>query len=74
MSTPAQIGKHEYRAALAQLRKANSEIRYFLKRINRETNSSLIQALVGNISLAVGDNDEAINRLDEIGKTLKDGK
>ena len=71
MSTPAQIGKHEYHAALTKGRKANSEIRHFLKRINRETNSSLIQALVGNISLAVGDNDEAINRLDEIGKTLK---
>jgi len=71
MSTPAQIGKTEYHAALTNLRNANREIRQWLKRINRETNSSLIQALVGNISLAVGDSDEAINRLDEIGKTLK---
>jgi len=71
MSTPAQIGKHEYQAALTKARNANREIRQWLKRINRETNSSLIQALVGNISLVVGDNDEAINRLDEIGKTLK---
>ena len=74
MSTPAQIGKNEYNDALKRVRKANREIRETLKRIYRETNSSLIQALVGNISLVVGDSDEAINRLDEIGKTLKDSK
>lgn len=71
MSTPAQIGKNEYQAALADGRRANREIRQYLKRIMQETNSNLIRALAGNISLAVGDNEEAIARLDEIGKTLK---
>lgn len=72
MSTPAQIGKNEYQAALAKGREANREIRRMLKRIMQESNSSLIQALAGKISLAVGDNDEAMERLDEIGKQLKD--
>jgi ribosomal protein S7 len=71
MSTPAQIGKNEYQAALAQGREANREVRRMLRRIMQETSSSLIQALAGKISLAVSDNDEAIERLDEIGKTLK---
>lgn len=72
MSTPAQIGKNEYQAALAKGREANREIRRMLKRIMQESNSSLIQALAGKISLAVGDNDEAMERLDEICKQLKD--
>jgi ribosomal protein S7 len=71
MSTPAQIGKNEYNAAISKSREANREIRATLRRIMQETNSSLIQALAGKISLAVGDNDEAIERLDEIGRTLK---
>jgi DNA-binding phage protein len=71
MSTPAQIGKNEYRAALAKAREANREIRKVLKRIMQESNSSLIQALAGKVSLAVSDNDEAVERLDEIGRALK---
>jgi hypothetical protein len=71
MSTPAQIGKNEYLDALRRARAANNEIRKHLRRISQETNSNLIRALVGNISLAVGDNAEAIERLDEIGRTLK---
>lgn len=74
MSTPAQIGKNEYLAALAKGREANREIRKILRRIYQETNSNLIRALVGNAALVVGDNDEAMNRLAEIGRTLKDSK
>lgn len=71
MSTPAQIGKNEYSAALAKGQEANREIRALVRRIMQETNSSLIQALAGRIALAVGDSDEVIKRLDEIGRTLK---
>jgi hypothetical protein len=71
MSTPAQIGKNEYQSALAKAREANREIRKTLKRIMQESNSSLIQALAGKVSLAVSDNDEAVERLDEIGRALK---
>jgi len=72
MSTPAQIGKNEYKAALAKGREANREIRRLLQRLMQESNSSLIQALAGKISLAVGDNDEALIRLEEIGRTFRD--
>jgi hypothetical protein len=71
MSTPAQIGKNEYNAAIAKGREANREVRRLLKRMMQESGSSLIQALAGKISLALSDNDEAIERLDEIGKQLK---
>jgi uncharacterized protein YukE len=74
MSTPAQIGKNEYQAALAKARQANRDLRRILRRINQETNSNLIRALVGDAALVVSDNDEAMERLDEIGKTLKDSK
>jgi hypothetical protein len=68
------MGKNEYQAALAKAREANRETRKVLKRIMQESNSSLIQALAGKISLVISDNDEAIERLDEIGKTLKNRK
>ncbi len=74
MSTPAQIGKNEYQAALTKAREANREIRMVLRRIMQESSSSLIQALAGKVSLAVSDNDEAVERLDEIGKTLRESR
>ena len=74
MSTPAQIGKNEYQAALAKGRQANRDLRRILRRINQETNSNLIRALVGDAALVVSDNDEAMERLEEIGRTLKDSK
>ena len=74
MSTPAQIGKNEYNAALAKAREANRAARKELRRLMQESSSSLIQALAGKISLAIGDNDEAIERLDEIGKQLNKKK
>ena len=45
-----------------------------LRRIMQESSSSLIQALAGKVSLAVSDNDEAVERLDEIGKTLRESR
>lgn len=74
MGTPAQIGKAEYKAALENCRAANRELRQTLKRIMREGHSSLIQALVGQASLSLGDSDEALNRLAEIGQRSKDLK
>lgn len=68
MGTPAQIGKTEYRSALDQAREANVELRQVLKRLVHENPSSLVQALAGRAALALGDNDEALNRLDEIGR------
>ncbi|MDL1909734.1 dihydroneopterin aldolase [Chloroflexi bacterium CFX6] len=74
MGTPAQIGKNEYKAALAQGREANREVRKLLRRMMQESSSNLIQALAGRIAMAVSENDEAMERLDEIGKTWKAGK
>lgn len=72
MSTPAQIGKSEYKAALEKGREANREARKALRQIYQETSSNLILALAGKLSLLIGENDEAIQRLDEIGKTLRE--
>jgi hypothetical protein len=68
MSTPAQIGKNEYNAALAKGRLANREVRGTLRRIMQESNSNLIRALAGSILLELSANDEALERLDEIGR------
>jgi hypothetical protein len=72
MSTPAQIGKNEYKAAIAKGREANREAKKHLRRIMQESSSSLIQALVGNVLLAMSEGDEALNRLYDIGQTLKE--
>ena len=72
MSTAAQVGKREYRAEIARLRNDKREVRMLLERIVQNTNSNMLQALAGRIALLVIDEDEAVNRLDEIGKTLKD--
>ncbi len=71
MSTPAQIGKNEYKAAIEKGRIANREARGQLRRIVSETSSNLIRALVGNVLLALSENDEAIERLDEIGRNAR---
>ena len=71
MSTPAQIGKNEYKAAVTKCRNANREARGHLKRIISETSSNLIRALVSNVLLALSENDEAVERLDEIGRNTR---
>lgn len=71
MSTPAQIGKNEYRAALAGARQAGTSLRLDLRRIMAESNSSLVRALVGQAALDLSDLDDAVNRLDEIGRNTK---
>ena len=71
MSTPAQIGKNEYKAAVTKCRNANRDARGHLKRIISETNSTLIRALVGSVLLALSENDEAVERLDEIGRNAR---
>jgi hypothetical protein len=74
MGTPAKIGKHQYKAALQDARQANVNLRRVLRRVMEETPSNLIKALVGQAAMELSDNDAALVRLDEIGKTLKDGK
>lgn len=68
MSTPARVGKNEWRAALKAARSANTEMRALTKRLWRESSSPLIQALAGQIALNLSDNDQALNRLEEIGR------
>jgi len=70
MSTPAQIGKREYYAALEQAREANAEARKALKRMVSE-GGPLIQALINLVVLAMSENDQALNRLEEIGRNTK---
>ena len=71
MSTPAQIGKNEYRAALASGRMANRSMRAALRQMLNTSNSPAVHALVAQMSLAIADNEEALNRLDEIGRNSK---
>ena len=68
MSTPAQIGKNEYKAALTKAHNAKSELRLILKRVMQETPTNLIRALVGQAALELGELDEALFRLEEIGR------
>jgi len=74
MGTPAQVGKHQYNAALQDARQANVNMRRVLRRVMEETPSQLIKALVGQAAMELSDNDAALIRLDEIGKSLKDSK
>jgi hypothetical protein len=68
MSTPARVGKNEWRAALKAARNANAEMRAVTKRIWRESSSPLLQALAGQLALSLSDNDQALNRLEEIAR------
>ena len=71
MSTPAQIGKNEYRAIVGNARCAKSDLRNTLRRIMQESREPVVKALVGQAALALGELDEAINRLDEIGRNTR---
>jgi len=70
MSSPAQIGRNEWRSSIRTAQDANSELRALLKRIMRE-GGPVVQALVGQAALTVMDNEHALNRLDEIGRNTK---
>jgi hypothetical protein len=70
MSTPAQIGKTEYRAVITDARNAGQQLRTALKQIYSEGNG-LIRTLVGPAAIALGDLEAAVNRLDEIGRNTK---
>ncbi len=72
MSTPAQIGKNEWRAAIAAARAANADIRAALRRAMREGNSA-VRAAIGSAALALSENEAALNRLDEIGRKARRG-
>ncbi len=71
MGTPAQIGKQQYNAVLSDARLANVNLRRILRRMMEETPSQLIKALIGQAAMELADNDAAINRLDEIGRQMK---
>lgn len=71
MSTPAQIGKNEYRAALASGRLANRDTRQALRKLLSASNSPAVHAIVAQISMALSDNEDALNRLEEIGRNSK---
>jgi hypothetical protein len=71
VTTPAQIGKNEYRAALALGRMANRDARHALRKLLTSSSSPAIHALVAQMSLALSENDDALNRLDEIGRNSR---
>jgi hypothetical protein len=71
MGTPAQIGKHQFNAAINDARQANERMRNILRRLISASPSERINSLAGQIAMEVGDNDSALNKLFEIGKTLK---
>ncbi len=74
MGIPAQIGKQQYNATLHDARQATTDLRQILRRLMNEAPSQLIKALVGQAAMELGDIDAALNRLDEIGKTIKETK
>lgn len=74
MGTPAKIGKLQYNATLRTARQANVNMRQVLRRLMNEAPNQLIKALVGQLAIELSENDNALNHLDEIGKTLKESK
>jgi len=70
MSSPAQMGRNEWRSSIKTAQGANAELRALLKRIMHE-GGPVVQALVGQAALTVMDNENALNRLDEIGRNTK---
>jgi len=71
MTTPAQIGKREYCATITQGRLANRDIRQALRKMLSASNSPAVHALIAQMSLALAENEDALNRLDEIGRNSK---
>jgi hypothetical protein len=72
MGIPAQIGKNQYNATLREAQQANINMRNVLRRLMSEAPNNLIKALVGQVAMELSENDNALNKLYEIGKTLKD--
>jgi hypothetical protein len=70
VSTPAQVGGYEWKSGLKRARAANEELRGLLKRMLRE-GGPVVQALAGRAALAVLDNENALQRLEEIGRQTK---
>jgi hypothetical protein len=73
VSTPARIGKNEWRATIRSARQANEALRNLLKRIMRE-GSPMVQALTGTAALEVADLENALSRLEEIGRNTERGE
>lgn len=71
MSTPAKIGKNEWKATISLGRMANRDARQALRKLLAVSNSPAIHALVAQLSLDLAENDDALNRLDEIGRNSK---
>jgi len=69
MSTPAQVIGYEWKAALAETRQAKAELRTLLRKAieQPENPGNLTQAI-----LKVGDLDDLIFRLEEVGRNTKD--
>lgn len=70
MSTPAQVGKNEYRNAITEARNAAGAIRRTLKQIYSDGNN-LTRTLIGAAALSLSDLENAITRLEEIGRNTK---
>ncbi len=70
MSTPAQVGRNEWRAAIKAARGANEEMRGLLRRLMRDS-GPVEQAIAGRLALLIMDNDVALVRLDEIGRNTR---
>ncbi len=70
MSTPAQLGKYEWRSQIEHARDANTEMRNLLRKIIKD-GSPLVQAYAGQAALVVMDNENALNRLEEIGRNTR---
>lgn len=70
MGTPAQIGKSEWNAAIAKGRDATTQARLVLRKAMRE-GDMVMKAIAGQVLLEIGDMDEALYRLEEIGRNTK---
>ena len=74
MSTFAQVGRNEYMAEIARLRMAVQIIHRQLDVMIENTESGFMKGMLAKIALALVEEDDAINRLDDIGRNSRELK
>jgi len=71
MGTAPKPGGYNYRQQLNRARQANTRARDYVRRLLEERPGPQLAALyLAGLAVALGDNDNAILELEQIGKTL----
>ena len=72
MSNPAEVGGRKYRGTLKRGRTAITIVRGLLKKAFAKSRSADVKGVLGEASLELGDVDDALYELEEIGRKLRE--